>query len=305
MTTDTTLKKVRLSVSNAVHSLTVLVASEEGLFVEQGLDVELVKTAGAAQVDTTKEDVRTAIFDRPLEALYNAGGMDQFRLCEWGIVKRVVDGWQSDQRPAKIVGLGAAMSKFAIVVGANSRIVEPEQLADTEIAVTIYNGSHFTTLKMLEGFLTKDELKVTNAGTMPQRLEAVRKGELAAATFNEPWISVAQKQGLRIITEAHSTRIEAAGDEMDGPTLAATFRAQANAAELITANPAKYTHYMSDETGGLLTPDELQTWRLLYVAPAPYTRARFARTYQWMLGFPDLVPEGATYEAAVDNRAWE
>ncbi|MCH8940539.1 MAG: hypothetical protein IIC27_05410 [Chloroflexi bacterium] len=82
MTTDTTLKKVRLSVSNAVHSLTVLVASEEGLFVEQGLDVELVKTAGAAQVDTTKEDVRTAIFERPLESLYNAGGMDQFRLCK-------------------------------------------------------------------------------------------------------------------------------------------------------------------------------------------------------------------------------
>ena len=52
MTTDVTLKKIRLSVSNAVHSLTVLVAKEEGLFEEQGLDVELVKTAGAAQVGT-------------------------------------------------------------------------------------------------------------------------------------------------------------------------------------------------------------------------------------------------------------
>lgn len=305
MTTDVTLKKVRLSVSNAVHSLTLLVASEEGLFRDQGLDVELVKTAGAAQVSTAKQDVRDAIFERPLESTYNAGGMDQFRLCEWGIVKRVVEGSQSDQRPAKIVALGAAMSKFAIVVAPDNKIVEPEQLADTEIAVTIYNGSHFTTLKMLEGFLRKEEIKVTNAGTMPQRLEAVRKGELAAATFNEPWISVAQKQGLRIITEAHSTRIEAAGDEMDGPTLAATFRAQAVAAERITANPSKYTHYMTDETGGLLEPDELQTWRLLYVAPAPYTRERFARTYQWMLGYPDLVPEGATYEAATDNRAWE
>jgi len=305
MTTDVTLKKIRLSVSNAVHSLTVLVAKEEGLFEEQGLDVELVKTAGAAQVGTTKQDVRDAIFDRPLESLYNAGGMDQFRLCEWGIVKRVVDGWQSDQRPAKIVGLGAAMSKFGIVVAPNSGIVEPEQLADTEVAVTIYNGSHFTTLKMLEGFLRKEEIKVTNAGTMPQRLEAVRKGELAAATFNEPWLSVAQKQGLCILTESHSTRIEAAGDEMDGATLAATFRAQGKAAELITTNPAKYAHYLSDETGGLLNPDELQPWRLLYVAPTPYTRERFRRTYEWMLGFPDLVPEGATYEAAVDNRAWE
>ena len=32
MTTDMTLKKVRLSVSNAVHSLAVLVAHDAGLF---------------------------------------------------------------------------------------------------------------------------------------------------------------------------------------------------------------------------------------------------------------------------------
>ena len=42
MATQTELKKVRLSVSNAVHSLTVLVAHEEGLFREQGLDLSLI-----------------------------------------------------------------------------------------------------------------------------------------------------------------------------------------------------------------------------------------------------------------------
>ena len=39
MTTDVTSKKIRLSVSNAVHSLAVLVAHDEGLFRDQGLDV--------------------------------------------------------------------------------------------------------------------------------------------------------------------------------------------------------------------------------------------------------------------------
>ena len=52
-------------------------------------------------------------------------------------------------------------------------------------------------------------------------------------------------------------------------------------------------------------PHELQTWRLLYAAPMPYTRDRFERTYQWMQGYPDLVAPGATYESVVDNRAWE
>ena len=303
MTTQTEFKKVRLSVSNAVHSLSVLVAQEEGLFRAEGLDVELMKTAGSANVNTTGRP--EAIFDRPLESLYNSGGMDQFRLCEWGVMKRAVDGEQSDQRPAKIVALGSAMSKFAIVASPNGNIVEPEQLANTPVGVTIYNGSHFTTLKMLEGFLRREEIQVVNLGSMPERLEKVRRGELAACTINEPWISVAQKEGFRIILESHSTRSEAAGDEMDGPTLAANFRAQAKAAALIHANPGKYAHYMTEETGGRLEPNELQTWRLLYVPLSPYTRERFERTYQWMTSYPDLVANGATYESVVDNRAWE
>jgi hypothetical protein len=37
----------------------------------------------------------------------------------------------------------------------------------------------------------------------------------------------------------------------------------------------------------------------------PYTRERFEDTYDWMLGYPDLVAPGATYDSVVDNRAWE
>lgn len=44
MSTEVTLKKVWMSVSNAVHSLNILVAKDEGLFEEQGLDVEIVKS---------------------------------------------------------------------------------------------------------------------------------------------------------------------------------------------------------------------------------------------------------------------
>jgi hypothetical protein len=92
---------------------------------------------------------------------------------------------------------------------------------------------------------------------------------------------------------------------MDGPTLAAMFRAETDASNMINANPARYAHYITEEARGLLEPNELQTWRLLYAPPAPYTRERFERTYQWMLGYPELVTPGATYESVIDNRAWE
>ena len=196
------------------------------------------------------------------------------------------------------------MSKFAIVVSKDSKYYEPEMLKDKEIAVTPNNGSDFTTLKMMEGFLAKEHIKTTNAGSMPKRIEALRQGKVAAVSLMEPWISVAQKTGLRILMESHSTRSEAAGDDLDGPTLAKMFRAQARAVELIEKDPRPFAHYLAAETGGLLKPEELQTWRLLHAPPQPYTRERFDDTYNWTVGWNMTVP-GATFENTVDNRAWQ
>jgi len=305
MATETDLKKVRVSVMNAVHDLAVLVARDEGLFQKEGLDVEILTTPGTGQVNADRQALRKDIFDRTMESLYNSGGVDQYRMCEWGVMKRAVEAVSSGQRPAKIVALGAAMSKMAIITGPKSHIFEPEQLKNTPVAVSPFNGSHFTTLKMLEGFVRKEEIQITNAGTMQERLEAVRKGEVAAGNFYEPWISVAQKQGFRILMESHSTRSEAASEDLDGPTLAAMFRAEAVAAEMINANPNNYAHYFLNEVQGLLEPDEFHGWRLLYGPPAPYTRERFDDTYAWMLGYPGLVEPGSAYEKVVDNRAWE
>jgi NitT/TauT family transport system substrate-binding protein len=139
---------------------------------------------------------------------------------------------------------------------------------------------------------------------MPKRLEALRDGKVEAVSLMEPWISVAQKNGLRILIESHSTRSEAAGDELDGPTLARMFRAQARAVEVLERDPRPYLHYFIRETGGLLKPEEFQTWRLLNAAPQPYTRERYDDTYNWTVKWNMTVP-GATYENTVDNRAWK
>src|ERR687888_2804913 len=225
MTRSADLKLVRVSMMNAIHDLAVLVARDEGLFNDEGLEVEVIGTPGTAQANAGRQALREVIFDRTMESLYNTGDVDQYRMCEWGVMKRTVEAAACGQRPAKIVALGAAMSKMAIITAPNSHIYEPEQLKDTPMAVSPFNGSHFTTLKMLEGFIKKEHILVVNAGTMRERLEAVRKGEVAAGNFFEPWISVAQKHGFRILMESHSTRSEAASDQLDGPTLAEIGRA--------------------------------------------------------------------------------
>ena len=297
-------RRPQLAVMNAVHDLPVLVARDEGYFRDEGLDIEFVTTPGMAQVASTHVAKFESVFDRPLDSAFNDGGIDQYRMCEWGIMKRAVEADAQHLRKRKIVALGASMSSFAIVVAGDGPIYEPEQLKDKPIAVTPNNGSHFTTLKMMEGFLTPEHIKTTNFGSMPERIKAMRDGKVAAVSLMEPWISVAQKSGLRILIETHSTRSEAASDDLDGKTLAAMFRAQARAVKTLEKDPTPYAHYFVTETGGLLEAKDLQTWRLLHAPPQPYTRERFDDTYTWTRKWNLVVP-GATYETVVDNRAWQ
>jgi NitT/TauT family transport system substrate-binding protein len=299
------LTKVKASMMNAIHDLPLLVARDEGYFRDAGLDVEIIRTPGSGQRHSDHQALRANIFDRTMEALYDRGACDQFRMCEWGVMKRAVESTiAGGHRPAKIVALGSAMSSFAIVTDPKSGIYEPEQLKDRPIGVSPFNGSHFTTLKLLEGFLKRDQIRTTFAGTMKERMEACSRGEVAAVSLMEPWISIAEKRGLRVLMESHSTRSEAAGEELDGPTLAKMFRAEAEAARAIDRDPGRYEHYFIEEAGGLLEPGDLKLSRILNAPPEPYTRERFEHTYQWTVGW-GLVAPGATYEDTVDNRAWQ
>src|SRR2546426_1240456 len=202
--TPETRTKPQVAIMNAVHDLPVLVARDKGFFRDEGLDLEFVTTPGMAQVTSTHTVKFDSVFERPLDSVYNEGGIDCYRMCEWGIMKRAVEANAQGLRARKIVALGASMSKFAIVVSRDSEIYEPEMLKDKPIAVTPNNGSEFTTLKMMEGFLTPEHVKRTNLGSMLKRLEAVRDGKGAAPSPVEPLISVGPEWGASIPIQAHS-----------------------------------------------------------------------------------------------------
>jgi NitT/TauT family transport system substrate-binding protein len=252
-------RKPQVAIMNAVHDLPVLVARDEGFFRDEGLDIDFVTTPGMAQVSTAHFVKFDSVFDRPLDSAYNEGGIDQYRMCEWGIMKRAVEAGTGGLRPRRIVALGASMSSFAIVVNRDSKAYEPEMLKDQAIAVTPNNGSHFTTLKLMEGFLPKEHIKTTTAGSMPKRIEALRQGKVAAVSLMEPWISYAQKLGLRILIESHSTRSEAACDDLDGATLAKIFRAQARAVELLERTRGRTCTISSPKPAGCSSPTSSST----------------------------------------------
>ena len=93
------LQKVKASMMNAVHDLPLLVARDEGFFRDEGLDVEILKTPGTGQHGSDHQALRDNIFNRTMESLYEQGECDQFRMCEWGIMKRAVESQRRGRPP--------------------------------------------------------------------------------------------------------------------------------------------------------------------------------------------------------------
>src|SRR5262245_55151964 len=141
----------QVAIMNPVHDRPWLVARDKGFFRDEGLDLDFVTTPGMAQVTTTHTVKFDSVFERPLDSVYNEGGIDCYRMCEWGIMKRAVEASAQGLRGRKIVALGGSMSKFAIVVARHSTVFEAEMLNDQPIAVTAIHGSGFKTLQIMEG----------------------------------------------------------------------------------------------------------------------------------------------------------
>jgi hypothetical protein len=103
--------------------------------------------------------------------------------------------------------------------------------------------------------------------------------------------------------ESHSTRSEAAGDDLDGKTLAAMFRGRsARAVEEIERDPTPYFITSSARPAACWSPTNSRPGVFCTPAPQPYTRERFDDTYDWTVKWNMTVP-GATYESIVDNLA--
>src|SRR5580692_6779464 len=119
------VKTVKVSMTSAINDLRFVVERDEWFFRDQGLNIEIVKTPGTAQRKADHQALRDDIFARTMESLYDKGECDQFRMCEWGVMKRAVESNVGPgHRRSKIVALGSAMSTFAIVVDPHSGIYE-------------------------------------------------------------------------------------------------------------------------------------------------------------------------------------
>src|SRR5215470_14541083 len=281
------MKKLVLETTSPFQGLPEVVAYDEGLFAREGIEIEWADRdeAGIKMVDTTLRDVKGADPFSSHGRLLEQGKADMYNACEWGNYCRVQDTGVGSRQ----VGRRAIVTYAAIVVRPDSPVYTPQQLAGRTVGVPFYAGTHYLALHMLEGFLPRDQIKVCRAPNGSRyRYEAMMSGEIEATTLTEPYATLAEKNGCRLICEAFYHGTEVASDRVDAATYGAFNRAVREAVRRINADKRAYLRYFidyhkaKDPEIAALRPDDIRASRIVVCDPAPIPLDEMQRTYAWL-----------------------
>ena len=269
------------------QGLPELVADAEGLFAREGLKIEWANTN--VGVD---RGARTDVFDpkgldpfRSHGRLLEQGKADMYNACEWGNYCRV----QATGVKSRQLGRRAIVTYAAIAVRPDSPVYTAQQLARRKVGVPFYFGTHYLALHMLEGFVPREDIVVCSVPHGSRfRFDLLMNGEIDATTLTEPYVTLAEKKGCRLVCSAFYHGTQVGTDKIDAETMSAYNRAVGEAVRRINADKRGYLHYFidyhkaRDPEIGTLSPDDLRESRLVVCEPAPIPLDEMQRTYDWV-----------------------
>ena len=269
---------------------------------DEGIELEIVTPGIRTRFDWSDPRSRDHHLVTPTnyQKAFEEGRADIYRACEWGQIRRSYDNPEGP-----IVARRPAMVYQGVYVRPDSPIEAPISLANRSVGVQFHQGSHYATLSMLEGFVSREWINVVHAGTVLERYESLMDGEIDAATLMEPWVTLAEKQGCKLLVGTFYQGTENASRSMSQDLFEALMRAVKKAVGLINEDKRRYLHYLLDEIpekySSRISPADFHLPYLRYVDPVPYTEEEFERAYNWMLTW-DLVGENAEFGTLVSNR---
>ncbi len=303
------MKTLRLETTAPFQGLAELVADAEGLFEAQGLNIEWVARDQAPRRTDTQAispDGFSAFASHG--STFEQGGADMYNACECGNYRRVQD---SNAR-GRQVGRRSIVVCAALAVRPESKVFTPQQLAGKLIGVPYYFGTHYLAIQMLEGFVPRDMIKTCRAPNgSAARFESMMKAEVEGTTLTEPYITLAEKAGCRIVQEALYHGTEVVSDAVDAETYAAFNRAVIEAVRRINADKRRYFQYFidyhRDQHPGIadLTVDDFRPSRIQVTDPAPIPEDELTRTYEWMRSWNmlDDIGEQSLIDAVRQSKA--
>ncbi|HZS01510.1 MAG TPA: ABC transporter substrate-binding protein [Chloroflexota bacterium] len=279
-------RRLELETTAPFQGLPELVAYDEGLFAAEGLDVVFVRRGENAptRVDRTiTNPVQVSPFGSHGSSV-ETGKAAMFNACEWGNYCRV----EHSTTGGRQLGRRAIVTYGAIAVPPWSDVYTPQQLANKVVGVPYHAGTHYLALLLMEGFVPRELIKTCLApNSAALRYRGLMNNEMDATTLTEPYITVAEKAGCRLILAAPYHGTEVATSDVDADTYRAFNRAVREAVRRINADKRKYLQYFldyhkDDPDVAALTVDDLRPSRLMVMDPAPIPEDEARRTYEWM-----------------------
>jgi NitT/TauT family transport system substrate-binding protein len=222
---------IKVSVAPKGMGLNDFVAMQEGLFADEGLDVEFDMNIFRGTQSSWK-DVK--YFERPQDMPFSEGRSVIQGACVWGSICNASAGM------GKFVPDCYGISPWGIFVRPDSKIAKPQDLTDVPIAVGMRAGSHFNVPYRLEKYLPLGNIKSVNVGGFGARLTALLDGEVEAASLLPPQIDMAKQLGMRPIIEDTFHTLWWVPDGMPRHVLTKYFEALGRAEHALQADLPKY-----------------------------------------------------------------
>jgi len=294
--------KIKMEKPSVYNGLDWLVALDEGLFAKEGLEVELVAHGGERTTNLDITDWNKVRSNAGHAEAMERGSANFFNACEWGNYRRS----QDTSVGCRQLGRRASIVAGAVAVPPDSEVFTPQQLANKTIAVPFHAGTHYLTLQLLEGFVPRDMIKLVSSGRPSERYRAMMSGKVDACSVREPWITVAEKNGCRLILQGFYHGTDSATPEIGAEAYAALNRALSEAVHRINASKRSYLRYFIDNEKGdevkALKLDDFNLNRIVFVEPGkPIPQEQLMRTYDWMVSW-NLIDAGHQVQDLVNTQ---
>jgi ABC-type nitrate/sulfonate/bicarbonate transport system substrate-binding protein len=197
----------------------------------------------------------------------------------------------------------------ALVVPPDSNVYVPQELAHRPVGLDYGNGTAYAGLQMLEGAVPRDAVTTCAAVTHPgERYAAMRRGEFEATVLQEPWITVAEKAGCRLVSTTFFHGTWVAGPELAPEGYAAFLRGVSRAVRRINADKRRYVSYFKegwaagDPDVQALRADDFDLGRIQLRGPTPIPEDEARWAWDWMASWGLL---HGTFDAAAQiNRTF-